>query len=205
MRAGKFTDLSGSAEQTGDLKSVVLHSMTMSSVQSDFDVPIGVKLSGVDNSTFSLTGEAYSTIVPPKSVSTASRVLQKDDVALAYEFARKVSAKCGSTHRVGHALDTSSQIVRRLSRVSTVPGLHRGRATDDATPNSSPPTLHTRMHTDVHRTTLVRRLPDNLTEKGIHEVRCEKAPPPRPPTHLRCMLTSLPCLCACRSRRGASV
>ena len=66
----------------GDLKSVVLHSMTLSSVKSDFEVPVGLKISGVDNSTFSLTGEAYSHVVAPKTESTAARVLQKDDVAL---------------------------------------------------------------------------------------------------------------------------
>jgi hypothetical protein len=39
-------------------------------------------MTGVDNSTYSLTGEAYSMIAQPKSASTAARVLQKDDVAL---------------------------------------------------------------------------------------------------------------------------
>lgn len=67
---------------SGDLKSVVLHSMTLSSVKSDFEVPVGLKISGVDNSTFSLTGEAYSHVVAPKTESTSARVLQKDDVAL---------------------------------------------------------------------------------------------------------------------------
>lgn len=43
---------------------------------------VGVKLSGVDNSTFSLTGESYSTIIPPNTTSQTARVLQKDDVAL---------------------------------------------------------------------------------------------------------------------------
>ena len=62
LQQKKFTDLAGSAEMSGDLKSVVLHSMTLSSVKSDFDVPIGLKLTGVDNTTFSLTGEAYSHI-----------------------------------------------------------------------------------------------------------------------------------------------
>ena len=38
LQQKKFVDLSGSAEQTGDLKSVVLHSMTLASVKSDFDV-----------------------------------------------------------------------------------------------------------------------------------------------------------------------
>ena len=82
LQSKKFTDLSGSTESSGDLKSVVLHSLTMSSVQSNFDVPIGVKLTGVDNATYSLTGEAYSTIVPPQTSSTAPRTLQEDDVAL---------------------------------------------------------------------------------------------------------------------------
>lgn len=78
----QFTDLSGTAEQTGDLKSVVLHSMTLASVKSDFEVPVGVKLTGVDNSTYSLTGEAFSTVIAPKTESNVARVLQKDDVAL---------------------------------------------------------------------------------------------------------------------------
>jgi hypothetical protein len=78
----QFVDLSGSAELSGDLKSVVLHSMTLASVKSDFDVPVGVKLTGVDNSTYSLTGENYSAIVGPNTESNTARVLQKDDVAL---------------------------------------------------------------------------------------------------------------------------
>ena len=60
-------------------------------MSSTFDVPVGLRLTGVDNSTFSLTGEAYSAIVPPNSSISTSKTLQKDDVALAYEFSRKVS------------------------------------------------------------------------------------------------------------------
>lgn len=89
FQAKKFTDLSGNTEATGDLKSIVLHSMTLSSVQSDFDTPLGVKLTGVDNSTYSLTGEAYATIAQPKVSSTVPRVLQEDDVRLAYEFSKR--------------------------------------------------------------------------------------------------------------------
>lgn len=92
LQQKKFVDLGGSAEMSGDLKSIVLHNMTLASVKSDFDVPIGMKITGVDNSTFSLTGEAYSAIVPPKHESTTARRLQEDDVALAYEFSRKVIA-----------------------------------------------------------------------------------------------------------------
>jgi hypothetical protein len=89
-RAKKFTDLSGTAEMSGDLKSIVLHNLTMTSVSSDFDVPIGMRVSGVDSSTYSLTGAAYSTVVPPQTSTNAARVLQADEVALAYEFAKKV-------------------------------------------------------------------------------------------------------------------
>jgi hypothetical protein len=41
-----------------------------------------VKMTGVDNQTYSLTGEAYSCIAQPKTSTTAARVLQKDDVGL---------------------------------------------------------------------------------------------------------------------------
>jgi hypothetical protein len=81
-RQRKFTDLSGTTEAHGDLKSVVLHSMTLSNVSSDFDVPIGVKISGVDASTYSVTGEAFSAVISPKSTSDVARVLQADDVSL---------------------------------------------------------------------------------------------------------------------------
>ena len=86
LQQKKFVDLGGSAEMSGDLKSIVLHNMTLASVKSDFDVPIGMKITGVDNSTFSLTGEAYSAIVPPKHESTTARRLQEDDVALGERF-----------------------------------------------------------------------------------------------------------------------
>ena len=43
---------------------------------------VGVKLTGVDNSTYSLTGESYSAIIGPNTESNTARVLQKDDVAL---------------------------------------------------------------------------------------------------------------------------
>jgi hypothetical protein len=43
---------------------------------------VGVKLTGVDNSTYSLTGENYSAIIGPNTESNTARVLQKDDVAL---------------------------------------------------------------------------------------------------------------------------
>ena len=63
-------------------QSVVLHSLTLSNVASDFSVPIGMKCSGVDNTAYSLTGEAFSHVVPPNSSTSTARVMQSDDVAL---------------------------------------------------------------------------------------------------------------------------
>ena len=84
-------------------QSIVLHNMTLSSASSDFSVPIGLKVSGVDNSTFSLTGEAFSAVLGPKTATNTARVMQSDDVALAYEFSRKViiNAFNKRTHATG--------------------------------------------------------------------------------------------------------
>ena len=83
------TDLSGAAEHQGDLKSVVLHKMTMNSVQSTFPIALGLRITGVDDQTFSQTGESYSTIALPNANSHTARTLQEDNTDLAYEFARK--------------------------------------------------------------------------------------------------------------------
>ena len=71
---------------TGDLKSVVLHKMTMSSQQSTFPVALGLRITGVDDQTFAQTGESYSTIALPNANSHTSRTLQEDNTDLAYEF-----------------------------------------------------------------------------------------------------------------------
>jgi len=85
----KFTSLDGAAEPQGDLKSVVMHSMKIAHVRSSFPVSLGARISGVDDCTYSSTGEAFSAIVLPDSESTRDRELQADDVSLAYEFSRK--------------------------------------------------------------------------------------------------------------------
>lgn len=85
----KFTSLEGAAEPQGDLKAIVLHSMNLASVSSNFPCALGTRITGVDDCTFSSTGEAFSTIILPKANSTAARELQADDVSLAYEFAGK--------------------------------------------------------------------------------------------------------------------
>jgi hypothetical protein len=57
---------------------------------------VGTRISGVDDSTYSITGEAFSQIVAADSATHTSRLLQEDDVSLAYEFARKVCIKARS-------------------------------------------------------------------------------------------------------------
>ena len=52
----KFMDLGGSAENQGDLKSVVLHKMTLGAHKSTFPIALGVRLTGVDDSCYSQTG-----------------------------------------------------------------------------------------------------------------------------------------------------
>lgn len=78
----RFTDLSGAAESQGDLSSVVLHSMKLKHSRSSFPIALGVKATGVDDATYSSTGDAYSTILLPESESARERELQSDDVSL---------------------------------------------------------------------------------------------------------------------------
>jgi hypothetical protein len=89
MQQRKFTSLSGSGEAQGDLKSIVLHDMSVSQVASTFPIALGAKVTGVDNMTYASTGEPYSLVVLPKTTSVQSRLLQKDDVSVAYNFANK--------------------------------------------------------------------------------------------------------------------
>ena len=89
MQQRKFIDLAGTAEAQGDLKSVVLHEMTLSSQKSTFPTAVGLRVTGVDDATYSITGDAYSAITMPGADTHVSRTLQKDDTSLAYEFARK--------------------------------------------------------------------------------------------------------------------
>jgi len=78
-------DLGGSAENQGDLKSVVLHKMTLAAHKSTFPVALGVRMTGVDDSCYSQTGESYSMIAMPNADSHTGRVLQEDNTELAYE------------------------------------------------------------------------------------------------------------------------
>jgi hypothetical protein len=85
----KFTSLDGSADQQGDLKAVVLHDLSVKASTSSFPISLGTRVSSVDDSCYSSTGEAFSMIVLPNSQNSNERNLQSDDVSLAYEFAKK--------------------------------------------------------------------------------------------------------------------
>jgi hypothetical protein len=85
----KFTSLDGAADPQGDLKAVVLHDLTVQEASSSFPISLGTRITGVDDHTFSSTGESFSLIVLPNSNSANEKRLQSDDVSLAYEFAKK--------------------------------------------------------------------------------------------------------------------
>merc|ERR1712118_65553 len=58
-------------------------------VKSTFPVSLGARITGVDDRTYSSTGESFSMICLPNSESHKEKSLQADDVSLAYEFAKK--------------------------------------------------------------------------------------------------------------------
>jgi len=89
LQQKRFTTLDGSVETQGDLKSVVLHDLSVNHVTSTFPISLGAKITGVDDHTYTSRGTPYSMVVLPKSNSSTPRCLQADDVSLAYDFAKK--------------------------------------------------------------------------------------------------------------------
>lgn len=82
MQQKKYTSLDGSAEVQGDLKAVVLHGMEVSHVKSTFPVSLGARITGVDDATYTSTGEAFSHVILPNSENNSAKKLQADDVSL---------------------------------------------------------------------------------------------------------------------------
>jgi len=112
----KFLDLGGSAENQGDLRSVVLHKMTLGAQKSTFPIALGVRMTAVDDKAFSQTGESYSMITMPNADSHTGRVLQEDNTELAYEFARKFRTFQATRIAARHAL--LSQCTLSLQRAT---------------------------------------------------------------------------------------
>lgn len=146
-------DLGGSAENQGDLKSVVLHKMTLAAHKSTFPIALGVRMTGVDDSCFSQTGESYSMIAMPNADSHNARTLQEDNTELAYEC-KLLRLK---PHHTNHASPCAPCSVGSRAQV---PGLH---CREYALPLN-----HTRVHTRAHTPP---SLCTDLDTKGIHEAR----------------------------------
>ena len=65
---------------------MVLHDLQVSHVKSSFPISLGARITGVDDATYTSTGEAFSHVILPNSESSAAKKLQADDVSLAYEL-----------------------------------------------------------------------------------------------------------------------
>ena len=72
-------------------QSVVLHKMAVSSQRNTYPIALGVRIAGVDDATYSQTGEAYSTVALPATDMHTSRTLQEEDTSLAYECKNRPS------------------------------------------------------------------------------------------------------------------
>jgi len=195
FRQKRFTSLSGASEVSGDLKSVVLHSITMDSVKSSFPIAVGTQVTSVDNSTFSITGASFAAIVSPEAASNTAVTLQKDDVSLAYEASCPLSptptctnpvlttCPCAFSSRANFRCVWASFRTRSSSACRLFAGFER----------CAPDALHRvlgraiqltvfRAHTRTRRhadSCLVRlRSPPapraDLTEKGVHVVDARK-------------------------------
>jgi hypothetical protein len=114
----KFVSLDGSSEAQGDLKSVVLHDMRILHSKSSFPLALGARISGVDDKTFSGTGEAFSTIILPMSESSTSKSLQADDTSLAYEFAKVCRRPPPAARRPPPAASHPCRCARRSFRAT---------------------------------------------------------------------------------------
>jgi hypothetical protein len=85
----RFTDTNGTTKGTGQLSSTVLHSVDATSMKSTFPIQLGVKIMGVENTAYSSIGNPYSMIVMSETSSNIPVELQKEDVSVAYDFARR--------------------------------------------------------------------------------------------------------------------
>ena len=100
----RFVDLNGSTTPRGDLQSTVLHSVDATAVKSTFPIQIGIKVTGVDNSAFSSVGTPYSMIAMSEASSNIPIELQREDVTVAYDFARRYPVRANKDSNSSAAL-----------------------------------------------------------------------------------------------------
>lgn len=92
----QYVNLSGQHEPTGDIKSVVVHSIEARSVSSTFPIALGAEITGVDRKYYSSIGSAYSMVTLPNQKSASPTVLQKEDPRVAYDFAARYPVRASN-------------------------------------------------------------------------------------------------------------
>lgn len=105
--------------------------MALRSQQSNFPVALGVRISGVDDSTYSQTGEAFSTIALPEMNTHTELSLQEDDTALVSFSELNTTFYHHSSHTHTHSLCTlvccaGVRIRKEVSRVHCRQPLREG-------------------------------------------------------------------------------
>ena len=96
----------------------MLHGMTCNNVVSTFPIALGARISGVDDCTFSSTGEPYSMVALPNTNNANERKLQADDVSLGAPAAPHAPRPC--------TLSNPAPVPRSLRICQKVPRLHFG-------------------------------------------------------------------------------
>ena len=129
-----------------------------------------MRITGVDDATYSQTGESYSAICLPNANTHTERVLQEDNTDLAYECKLRALPTLPAPLRRACLTTCLFAAVARKFPGYTAESTHRFRTTHMP--------LCTRSNT--------QRLCADLAEKGIHEARVlfyTRFSPPPHPTH----------------------
>ena len=182
VQAKKFTALDGASEQQGDLKSIVLHNMKyapkrptsaprpplahaiapfhrLQHVKSSFPLAVGAEISAVDNDCFSSTGKPFSFIALGNAESSQEKVLQEDDISLAYEFASKFpgyTAECAAFRARPSAICTAYPPPLAFAATSRRKAYMRSRP---AASSSSRPSAHAILKPPSYTTALLTPSP----------------------------------------------
>lgn len=126
---------------------------------------VGARITGVDDCTYSSTGESFSAVVLPHSDSHTPKKLQADDVSLAYE--------CGFRLMFNPCLcSVLTQSYRSATSLEKVPWLHLGGAQAKHR-SSRRPCTRPFTRPCAHPLHLAPRS-QNLAEKGVHEVNARR-------------------------------
>ena len=119
--------------------------MKVTHVRSSFPIPLGARITGVDDCTFSSNGEAFSTILLPETESQREKLVQSDDTTLTYEFARKVNSKAIC---FGHFPLQTQAVVYSHFPSTCFPFARSSRASKHTTNRHQPPPTSTRRESE---------------------------------------------------------